>query len=91
MLRRLIACLALLTGLAAVGTPASAALLGAMSEQAQASATTAQPNKKDPCVVVKGDRSTAPVDCEQDGTKKRREPVVIYIPTVQFGADRAFE
>ena len=52
MLTRLLACLALLTGLAAVGAPAKAA--------------------------------TAP-EC------KPRKPVVIYIPTVQFGPDRAFE
>lgn len=90
MLTRLLACLALITGLAATGTPANAAYALALSAQVSDSAVEAQASKSQRCesIARKGKlppkAATAP-EC------KPRKPVVIYIPTVQFGPDRAFE
>ncbi|MBD3773120.1 MAG: hypothetical protein IE921_06020 [Rhodobacteraceae bacterium] len=91
MLRRLLACLALLTGLAAVGGPAQAAFADAIAEQTQSSTQAPQPGKAQTCPcqdrrTAKGDKSTTPPEC-----RMRTKPVTVYIPTVMFGADRAFE
>lgn len=90
MLTRLLACLALLTGLAASGTPANAAFAQALSAEVSDSAAEAQPGKTQRCAtLVRKSRLPAKADPARDC--KPRKPIVIYIPTVQFGPDRAFE
>ena len=88
MLARLLACLALVTGLAAVGAPVHAKLVAEVNEQIQG-AKSAQPTSSLEC-------STAEQRNVKSATQPQtrcpvRKPVVIYIPTVQFGPDRAFE
>jgi hypothetical protein len=90
MLTRLLACLALITGLAATGTPANAAYAQALSAEVSNGTVETQTGKAQRCesIARKGKlppkAATAP-EC------KPRKPIVIYIPTVQFGPDRAFE
>ncbi len=90
MLRRLLACLALLTGLAAVGAPAHAVVAGVVGPQLEMSQR-----------VEDGTRSEEPTCADRQRHQRQKgvkvtpcrpsEPVTIYIPTVQFGPDRAFE
>jgi hypothetical protein len=90
MLTRLLACLALITGLAAAGTPASAAFTQAASAEISGSVAAAQPGRSPRCEAdlrrgrppARSDRAPGCSDCA---------PIRIYIPTVQFGPDRAFE
>ena len=90
MLTRLLACLALLTGLAAAGTPANAAYAQALSAEVGISTVEAQPSKARRCEsIARKGKLPAKADPAQDC--KPRKPIVIYIPTVQFGPDRAFE
>lgn len=90
MLRRILAAFALITGLAAVGAPADARMLSAVSQQVDSTAQAQSPSSQAPCPVP-GARNglsgkvAAQVDC------RPRKPVIIYLPTVQFGADRALE
>lgn len=89
MLRRLLACLALLTGLAAIGAPVNAGVVDTFAAQVGAS-------KAAPAVP-----STERADCQAQRTStgnrreqpecRQRRPVIIYIPTVQYGPDRALE
>lgn len=90
MLARLLACFALITGLAAIGAPVQAAVGSVASEQASPAAACPQAAKPDRCQCQldqrgKADRSDSTASC------RTRKPVVIYIPTVQLGADRARE
>ena len=90
MLARLLACLALVTGLAAIGVPVQASVGSVASEQASPVAACQQVAKPDRCQCQadprgKLDRNDAATAC------RTRKPVVIYIPTVQLGADRARE
>lgn len=90
MLRRLLTCLALITGLATAGMPASAAVSSAMGSEIGASLS-----------VHEADADTAASCSVGDGPSSRKQPakreckkprtITIFIPTVQFGADRAFE
>ena len=90
MLRRILAVFALVTGLTAVGSPAEARMMAVMSQsvvegaqtQAQASSTACEitPQRAN----LRG-RATPQKDC------RPRKPVVIVIPTIQFGPDRARE
>lgn len=88
MLARLLACLALVTGLAAVGVPASAAVSQAASQQVEVDGQ--QQGKSVPCTPVSPRNASNPVDSSQPKCRARK-PLVVYIPTVQFGSDRAFE
>ncbi len=90
MFRRLLTCLALITGLAAAGAPANAAVMDALSEQVSASAAPCQQasNAQCECVVQP---STSPSKGDPIKVCKTRKPVVVYIPTIHFGADRAYE
>lgn len=89
MLRRLIALLALLSGLAAVGVPASAVALADGCEQV-ASAQLTQAGKVERCKARPAD---APAPRRDRATRDNRTaaPVVIYVPTVMLRADRARE
>lgn len=89
MLARLLACLALVTGLAAVGAPVQAKMLTAASEQIESSAQNAQPGKSVDCSAV--EPRNVKSSAQSQAKCRVRKPVVIYIPTVQFGPDRAYE
>jgi hypothetical protein len=88
MLARLLACLALVTGLAAVGAPASAAVVQSASQQVEAASQA--PSKTAACTASEP-RSAGTASDPAQVKCRARKPVVIYIPTVQFGPDRAFE
>lgn len=90
MFRRLLACLALLTGLAAIGTPVNAAVADALSAQVGVSKTapTAPATERCECATQRGN---APGKRDQSPACRQRRTIVITIPTIQFGADRALE
>ncbi len=89
MLRRFLACLALLTGLAAIGAPVNAAVVDTFAAQvgASKSAPAVPSTERTDCQVQ---RTNAGTRREQPECRQRR-PVIIYIPTVQYGPDRALE
>lgn len=93
MLRQLLALLALLTGLAAIGAPVQAAVNSAVGvgvgvEQPSDSRDTETRDAQNVCAdkqrkqKLRGEKVTP---C------KKQEPVTVYIPSVMFGADRAYE
>jgi hypothetical protein len=90
MLRRILACLALITGLAAVGTPAQARMMLDYGQQTENSPAVSQGSQQTPCSaqpqrVTPQGKVLTPAGCAP------RKPIVIYIPTVQMGIDRARE
>jgi hypothetical protein len=89
MLRRILACLALITGLAAVGTPAEARMMLDYGQQTESSPTASQGSQQSPCSVPQRTNAQGKV-ISQPGCAPRK-PIVIYIPTVQLGPDRARE
>jgi hypothetical protein len=90
ILRRLLTCLALITGLAAIGAPVNAGVVDTFAAQVRTSkAAPAAPD---------AERAECPVQCatvvgrrEQASNCRQRRTVVITIPTVQYGPDRALE
>ena len=90
MLRQVLALFALLSGLAAVGAPVHAAVsgnIGAVMEQSSTREADAR-TKKAPCPARDDKqklRETKPAPCAKSST------VIIYVPTVMFGVDRAYE
>lgn len=90
MLRRLLTCLALITGLAAAGAPLNAGVIDAVSQQVGPSKSVSSIGsaEENEC---RAQRATAPSKQEEQGDCKPRRSVVIYIPTVQLGVDRALE
>lgn len=90
MLRRILACLALITGLAAVGTPAEARMMLDFGRQVENSPTTSQGAQPSPCSALPQRVNAQGKVISQPGCAPRR-PILIYIPTVQFGPDRARE
>lgn len=90
MLRRLLTCLAVITGLAAISAPASAAVASALSEQV-GSAATAQQSAQSAQRKCEQLPDSSPSKSEPSSTCKLRKAVVIFIPTVQIGSDRARE
>lgn len=90
MLRRLLACLALITGLAAAGAPAHASMAEALNAQLEMAQRSEEPAKSEETPCAERQRQQ-----RQRGEKVTRcrpsETVTIYIPTVQFGPDRALE
>jgi hypothetical protein len=90
MLTRLLACLALITGLAATGAPANAAYAQALSAEVSNGTVEAQTGKTPRCESI-ARKGKLPPKAATSPECKPRKPIVIYIPTVQFGPDRAFE
>ncbi len=90
MLRRILTCLALITGFAAVGAPAEARMMLDYGQQVENGPATSQGGQQTAC-------STLPARLNRQGKTTTvpacppRKPVVIYIPTVQLGPDRARE
>lgn len=88
-MRRFFALLAILTGLATVGTPASAAAVSDVCQQVtsgQSSGTTQAEHCA--CLAKRGG-----ANWKGDNRKdcKRPKTIIIYIPTVQIGIDRAHQ
>ncbi|MDZ4306968.1 hypothetical protein [Allopontixanthobacter sp.] len=90
MFRRLLTCLALITGLAAVGAPANAAVFDTLSEQVSGTSADCQQGKVTQCDCVVHP-ATSPTKDDPIKVCKVRKPIVIFIPTIHFGADRAYE
>lgn len=90
MLRRILACLALITGLAALGTPAEARMRLDFGQQIENSPAVSQGSQQAPCSTLPQRTSTQGKVASQPDCAPRR-PIVIYIPTVQLGPDRARE
>lgn len=90
MLRRILAIFAIVTGLAAASTPAQARMIAVMSQsvvegaQAQAQNPTSACEIAPPSANLRG-RVAPPQNCRPP------KPVIIVIPTIQLGADRARE
>ena len=90
MRRQLLALLALLTGLVAAGVPAQAALGGDIGFGVEQSAAGAGDAREVKCPCEEKQRKQK-LRGEKVTPCKKQEPVVIFLPTVQFGADRAYE
>ncbi|GAB5347769.1 hypothetical protein [Alteriqipengyuania sp. 357] len=88
MLRLLLTCLAFLTGLVAVGTPASA--MYAESTVTRASADVCEDDSEDARCVCQTSIRLRDWRIVVERKCHLREPM-IFVPTVYFGADRAFE
>lgn len=91
MLRRILTALALITGFASTGAPAQAAMAEAISAQAQSGDRSSQSGQSQDCECVLQRGLDAMKTMPPHSCTLNRKLVVIYIPTVQFGADRAFE
>ena len=90
MLSRLLACLALLTGLAAFGAPANAAVVETAAAQVEITYNSADSQRAErrPCQAR---RSAAPTAPPAGSPCRARKPLVIYVPAVLLGPDRARE
>jgi hypothetical protein len=90
MLRRLLACLALLTGLAAVSAPAHANLHDAMGAQLELTQKAEDSGKSDTITCAERQRKE-----RQRGERvtpcRPGEGVRVVIPTVMIGVDRSAE
>lgn len=90
MLRRLLACLAIVTGLVAANAPAHASLVAALESRLEDPRKADEPARsaESPCIEkqrkqrLRGERITP---CRAPDT------VTVYVPTIQFGPDRAYE
>ena len=90
MLSRLLACLALITGLAAVSAPAQAAVYQAAAAGVELAAGAERPCKGEACECPTGRRQPV-LGTSRKAPCKPAPVITIVIPTVQFGPDRAFE
>ena len=90
MRRQLLTLLALLTGLAAIGTPASAAVGEMFGLQVQTGQQNRQDEKREECRARKArERTPAKRDDARDCPPPR--PVRILLPTVMLGSDLSLE
>ncbi|MFN3517482.1 MAG: hypothetical protein ACK4YM_10025, partial [Novosphingobium sp.] len=76
MVRRLLACLALLTGLAAIGAPVNATVADALAAQVGVSKTAPSTPAAERCECAT-QRGTAPGKRDQAPQCKHRRPVVV--------------
>lgn len=90
LLSRLLACLALFTGLAATGAPVEAFAVDMVGAQLEADADGDQDNGASGCTCREG-QGKARIQGRQVQPCGERQPIRIFIPTVQFGPDRALE
>ncbi|UYH55611.1 hypothetical protein N6L26_03340 [Qipengyuania sp. SS22] len=89
MLKRLLACLALLTGLAAAGAPAHAVAYDAASGVERA-VDTENPCQGEASIGLSTARQSL-VAPRATGPGKPAAAFSVVIPTVQMGVDRAYE
>ncbi|MGN3973439.1 hypothetical protein [Tsuneonella sp. SYSU-LHT278] len=90
MLRRILACFALITGLTAAGSPAEARVMAVMTQTVVEASQAQQQAPATACKEILQRASlrrngAVPAPC------RTRRPVVIVIPTIQVGVDRALE
>ncbi|GAA4036893.1 hypothetical protein [Parerythrobacter jejuensis] len=90
MRRQILTLLALLTGFAAMGVPASAAVGEMFGPQVQSGAEAKAEERREECRLRK-ERDRSPVKRESIKDCKPRKSVKLYLPTVMFGIDRAYE
>lgn len=90
MLRRILTCLALITGLAAVGTPAQARMMLDFGQQVESESSSSQGSQRADCIAA-AEKLNPQGKAVAKPACPPRKPIVIYIPTVQFGPDRARE
>ncbi|MCR2834047.1 hypothetical protein [Parerythrobacter lacustris] len=91
MLRRLLACLALITGLAAVGAPLSVSAAEAMSQQVSNGSCVSEQGREQRCDCAEK-RTNQPFSRKKSSTGcKPRKPVLVNIPPLYLGPDRALE
>lgn len=88
MLRKLLACLALLTGLAAAGTPAQAQVAAALASRVEASAGVEMATQAQ---AEADGREKRPARAVGDCACPRRSTATISADTVRIGSDRARE
>lgn len=91
MLRQLLALIALLTGLAAVGAPVQAAVNSAVGVGVEQPSDSRDAETRDAQNVCADKQRKQKLRGEKVTPCKKQEPVTVYIPSVMFGADRAFE
>lgn len=91
MLRRLLACFALISGLAAIGSPVSPAMAEAVTGQVGQSVEAREAHGAEKCTCHKNTAAGPEAKKCADSHPAPRRTIRIYIPTVQFGADRAYE
>ena len=90
MRRYFLTLLALITGLAAIGTPASAAMGELLGAQVQTGSQNRAEEKREECRIRK-ERERSPVKREDARDCIQPKPLKIYVPTAMFGIDRAYE
>ena len=90
MVRQLLALIALLTGLAALGAPVHAAVNSAVDAAVEQTDTRNADTREAQEACAEKQRRQK-LRGEKVTPCKAQEPVTIYIPTVMFGADRAYE
>lgn len=90
MLRRLLTCLALVTGLAAFGTPVHAAVYQAAEAEVERATKVESTCRQDEADYREKSRTTSG-KVRQKAPCKPVQTITIVIPTVMFGADRAYE
>lgn len=91
MLRRFLACLAILTGLASVATPAQARMIAVMSQSVVEGAQAQQAPTAASCDFVQKERANLRSRVSGQPLCRQRKRVIVVIPTIQFGPDRAHE
>lgn len=89
MLRRLLACLALLTGLAAAGAPAQAEVAVTMASRIEASAAGCQAARSQ--VQAAAVQPALRHEFVDDGRAEPLRKPALAVPAIQLGSDRARE
>lgn len=90
MFRRLLTCLALITGLAAAGAPANAAMIEVLSEQVGASSVSSQSGNSE-LVECAAQPLSSPRKTDRWAVCTSCQHAAIVIPTTYIGIDRAYE
>jgi hypothetical protein len=90
MFARLLACFALLSGLAAVTAPAQANYVGALGTQLERSQKQSQPAAERRCHDEQTKRASRMANRPSEPCPRAR-PTTVFIPTVQLGSDFALE
>lgn len=90
MLRRLLTCLALITGLAATGTPASAAAMQAVEGQVQSAFNTQSPGNGQLCEKRAAPDRIRARNARTPGCRPART-ITVILPVVYLRADRSLE
>jgi len=90
MLRRILAVFALVTGLTAVGSPAEARMMAVMSQSVVEGAQNQSQTTSTACEIAPARTNLRGRTVPQTNCRPRK-PVVIVIPTIQLGPDRARE